>query len=69
MEKHGKLFVKKNRIHALEEAIKDKYDVAIFDDGLQDRSINYDLSFVCFNSYNWIGKFRYIKTKYLFENF
>ena len=55
LEKHGKLFVKKNRIHALEEAIKDKYDVAIFDDGLQDRSINYDLSFVCFNSYNWIG--------------
>ena len=55
LEKNGKLFIKKNRIHALEDAIKEKYDVAIFDDGLQDRSISYDFSFVCFNSLNWIG--------------
>ena len=27
----------------------------IFDDGLQDKSINYDLQFVCFNSEKWIG--------------
>jgi tetraacyldisaccharide 4'-kinase len=25
------------------------------DDGLQDNSISYDLSFVCFNNLNWIG--------------
>jgi len=55
LEKHGKLFIKKRRIDALEEAITEKYDVAIFDDGLQDGSINYDISFVCFNSLNWIG--------------
>ena len=29
--------------------------MAIFDDGLQDRSINYDLRFVCFNNITWIG--------------
>ena len=29
--------------------------MAILDDGLQDNSINYDLSFVCFNNLNWIG--------------
>ena len=30
-------------------------DVVIFDDGLQDKSINYDLKFVCFNNTKWIG--------------
>jgi tetraacyldisaccharide 4'-kinase len=36
-------------------AIKDDMEVLIFDDGLQDKSINYDLQFVCFNSEKWIG--------------
>ena len=31
------------------------YKIAIFDDGLQDFSINYDLNIVCFNNINWIG--------------
>ena len=30
-------------------------DIVIFDDGLQDRSISYDLKFVCFNNVKWIG--------------
>lgn len=46
--------VKKNRVDALNDAIKDNIDIAIFDDGLQDDYLNYDLSFVCFNN-NWIG--------------
>ena len=50
-----KLYCFKNRVMALNEAIKDNNDIAIFDDGLQDRSINYDLKFVCFNNTNWIG--------------
>ena len=29
--------------------------MAIFDDGLQDISIKYDLEIVCFNNLNWIG--------------
>ena len=40
---------------ALDKAIKDNLEIVIFDDGLQDSSINYDLSFVCFNSAKWIG--------------
>jgi len=55
LEKYGKTIVKKKRSDALKQAISEKYEVAIFDDGLQDNSINYDLSFVCFNKLNWIG--------------
>jgi tetraacyldisaccharide 4'-kinase len=50
-----KLYCLKTRIAGLNEAIKNNTDIAIFDDGLQDRSINYDLKIVCFNSINWIG--------------
>ena len=50
-----KLYCSKKRVHALHEAVKDNIDIAIFDDGLQDKSINYDLKFVCFSSKNWIG--------------
>lgn len=55
LAKHGKTFIEKKRNKALEKAILENYDVAIFDDGLQDGSIYYDLTFVCFNSLNWIG--------------
>jgi tetraacyldisaccharide 4'-kinase len=41
--------------NALNRAIKDKIHIALFDDGLQDRSINYNLKFVCFNSSRGIG--------------
>ena len=51
----GKLFCENNRIDALEKAINENIDIAIFDDGLQDRQISYHISFVCFNSQNWIG--------------
>ena len=49
------LYCAKNRNQALNQAIKNSVDVVIFDDGLQDRSINYDLKFVCFNNVKWIG--------------
>tara|TARA_B100000787_G_C16167665_1_gene284750 strand:+ start:197 stop:1135 length:939 start_codon:yes stop_codon:yes gene_type:complete len=49
------MYCAKNRNQALNQAIKDNVDVVIFDDGLQDRSITYDLSFVCFNNIKWIG--------------
>ena len=51
----GKLFCENNRIDALGKAINENIDIAIFDDGLQDKQINYHISFVCFNSQNWIG--------------
>ncbi len=50
-----KLYCLKNRKKALSEVLKDNIEVVIFDDGLQDRSINYDLKFVCFNDIKWIG--------------
>ena len=52
---NGKLFCKKKRIHALNRAINEDLNLAIFDDGLQDSSLGYDLAFVCFNIQNWIG--------------
>ena len=51
----GKFFCENNRIDALEKAINENIDIAIFDDGLQDKQISYHISFVCFNSQNWIG--------------
>ena len=50
-----KLYCEKSRIQALAKAIQDNIDVALFDDGLQDRSVNYDLKIVCFNSIKRIG--------------
>ena len=55
LKNYGKLFVALNRADAIKQAEKENYDVAILDDGLQDKSIVYDLSFVCFNNLNWIG--------------
>ena len=60
LEKFGKTFVNKSRIKALKDAISESFSVAIFDDGLQDKSINYDVSFVCFNKKNFIGNGRVI---------
>tara|TARA_B100000795_G_scaffold49738_1_gene32670 strand:- start:1056 stop:1997 length:942 start_codon:yes stop_codon:yes gene_type:complete len=55
LSKRTKLYCLKNRKEAINEAIKDNIDVVIFDDGLQDRSVSYDLRFVCFNNIKWIG--------------
>jgi tetraacyldisaccharide 4'-kinase len=55
LSKNGKLFTSLKRITALDEAISQGYKMAIFDDGLQDVSIKYDLEIVCFNNLNWIG--------------
>ena len=55
LEKNGKLFKNKKRLNSLLQADLEGYKVAIFDDGLQDNSIDYDLKIVCFNNTNWIG--------------
>ena len=40
---------------AIEDAIQNKSDVLILDDGFQDISIKKDISIICFNEKQWIG--------------
>ena len=54
LESHGKLISDYDRSLSLDRAEK-KYNVAILDDGLQDKKINYDISIVCFNTTYGIG--------------
>ena len=60
LEKFGKTFVNKSRVEALKNASSENFKIAIFDDGLQDKDISYDISFVCFNKKNLIGNGRII---------
>jgi len=53
--KNGTLFSDLKRVTSLDKAISKGFEVAIFDDGLQDSSIKYDMEIVCFNNLNWIG--------------
>ena len=68
LENYGKLFTSSSRKEAIEKANSENYQIAIVDDGLQDKSINYDLSFVCFNNLNWIGNGMTIPSGPLREN-
>ena len=68
LEKNGKLFLELKRSEALKKAENEGYEVAILDDGLQDNSINCDVSFVCFNNVNWIGNGMTIPSGPLREN-
>jgi len=54
------LILEKSRFDIIQKAIKRKIKIIIFDDGLQDKEIDYDLKFVCFHSNNWIGNGRII---------
>jgi len=51
----GKIISLTNREDALLNASKKNYQVAILDDGLQQKNINYDLKIVCFNSEYALG--------------
>ncbi len=50
-----KTLITKRRVDAINQAIKDLNQVVIFDDGLQEKKIDYDLKIVCFKKNNWIG--------------
>ena len=50
LKKKNKLYCENERIVAIQKAVLDKNEIAIFDDGLQQKSLSYDISFVCFNS-------------------
>ncbi len=55
LKKNGELFLSSKRKNAILEAESKNFEIAILDDGLQDKSISKDVSFVCFNTINWIG--------------
>ena len=55
LKNNGKVFLSNSRIEALKKAEEEGFEIAILDDGLQDKSIDFDLKFVCFNNKNWIG--------------
>ena len=68
LKNNGKLFIASKRLDAIQQAENENYDIAILDDGLQDNSIKYDVSFVCFNNLNWIGNGMIIPSGPLREN-
>ncbi len=55
IKNYTNLICKKNRLDALKDAINQNFEFAIFDDGLQEKSINYDLKIICFNNSQWKG--------------
>jgi tetraacyldisaccharide 4'-kinase len=55
LKKKTNLIIAKSRKEIINRAIKNEYSILIFDDGLQDIEIDYDLKFVCFKTRNWIG--------------
>ena len=55
LKRIGPIYENSKRTKALEEAIKNKFEVAILDDGFQDFSIKKDLSIICFTEKQWIG--------------
>ena len=54
LKKRDKIILSKNRTAALKIAEKN-FDLAILDDGLQQKNIEYDLKIVCINSYEGFG--------------
>ncbi|MDC2998340.1 tetraacyldisaccharide 4'-kinase [Candidatus Pelagibacter sp.] len=54
LKSRGKTINVRNRINALKIAEK-KFDLAILDDGLQQKNVEYDLKIVCINSYEGFG--------------
>ena len=49
------LISERSRKKVIENAIKKNHEILIFDDGLQDRDLDYDIKIVCFDEKNWIG--------------
>ena len=55
LNKKGKIISSSDREDALSAASKKKYQVAILDDGLQQKNIDYNIKIVCFNSEYAVG--------------
>ncbi|MDB3888272.1 tetraacyldisaccharide 4'-kinase [Candidatus Pelagibacter sp.] len=55
LQKKTNFLIGKSRLDIINIASKKRKKIIIFDDGLQDKNIDYNLKFVCFDSLNWIG--------------
>ena len=55
LEKKTETISSKDRKEIINKAISMKKKILIFDDGLQDKKISYDIEFVCFDQKNWLG--------------
>ena len=49
------LIIADSRKDAINQGINEKYDILVFDDGLQEIKIDFDIKLVCFKSKIWIG--------------
>ena len=58
--KKTNLILGKTREEIVNKAVNLKKKILIFDDGLQDKYVDYDLKFVCFDTNKWIGNGRLI---------
>jgi len=50
-----KFILEITRTNIIKKALKENIELLIFDDGLQDKQVFYDIQFVCFDGTNWIG--------------
>ena len=55
LKKSTRLILPKTRISGLKKINNSKKNIAIFDDGLQDKSLRYTISIACFNSISGVG--------------
>ena len=55
LQNHGKLISDESRGISLDKAELKKFNLAILDDGLQDKKVDYDISIACFNTTYGIG--------------
>ena len=55
LDSKTELIIDNDRSKIIDKAIKKNKKIIIFDDGLQDRKIDYDLKFACFDTSDWIG--------------
>ncbi len=55
LQSHGEIISDENRVVSVDKAQVKKFNVAILDDGLQDKKIDYDVSIACFNTTYGIG--------------
>ena len=68
IKKYCQVIVSKKREQGIIQAVKDKFDVVILDDGFQDYSIKKNINIICFNSKQKIGNGLTIPSGPLREN-